>query len=317
MKKIITLAAICLGFTASAQQININSQYIFNQYLLNPGATGSKDYVPVQLNFRKQWAAFEGAPTTQFLTAHGRLAKKMGIGGILFNDVSGPSRRTGIQISTAYHLQIDKNNDHRIGMGLGLNLTQHFIDYTELTTYLPEDPAVVRGINNQLVPDANVGFFYHYKDKGFVGVSAYNLSELRRDLYDFNELLYNPLVRTYYFSGGYNFDLGKKARLNTAALGQLIEAGPFQWEVTVVGEFYRAFWIGASYRHNDAVVGLIGGQAGPFKFGYSYDYTISDIANYSQGSHEVFLELQIGRKDANGSKLPWLKRNRIFSPKIQ
>jgi hypothetical protein len=73
-------------------------------------------------------------------------------------------------------------------------------------------------------------------------------------------------------------------------------------------------WLGASYRHTDAIVGLIGGQAGPFKFGYAYDYTLSDIGDYSTGSHEVFLELQIYSTDE--SKTPWLKRNRIYAPRI-
>ena len=60
---------------------------------------------------------------------------------------------------------------------------------------------------------------------------------------------------------------------------------------------------------------LIGGQFGPFKFGYSYDYTLSDIGDYSQGSHEVFIEMQF-QKSGGNSRTPWLKRNRIYSPKI-
>jgi hypothetical protein len=60
-----------------------------------------------------------------------------------------------------------------------------------------------------------------------------------------------------------------------------------------------------------------GAQFGPFKFGYSYDYTLSDIGNYSTGSHEIFLELQLTPRDRNGNgdqrKTPWIKRNRLYS----
>lgn len=316
MKKQLLIALFLIGAGAqvNAQQIALNSQYLFNQTLVNPGATGSKDYVPVQFHFRKQWNNFPGAPITQALSAHGKVANKIGFGGMLFNDVAGPSRRTGMNINSAYHLQLDSKNDHILGMGLGVSLTQHMIDVTKLTTYLPDDPAVLRGYNNQMVPDANFGVFYYYKDKGYAGLSAHNLVQLKRDLYNFETPFVNPLMRTYYFTGGYNFSFGENWGLMTSTLVQGIETGTVQFDVTAAGLYKNVVWLGASYRHTDAVAFLIGGQAGPVRFGYSYDYTLSDIGNYSSGSHEVFLELQLSK--GGGAQTPWLKRNRIFSPKI-
>ncbi|MDC1245269.1 type IX secretion system membrane protein PorP/SprF, partial [Crocinitomicaceae bacterium] len=52
----------------------------------------------------------------------------------------------------------------------------------------------------------------------------------------------------------------------------------------------------------------------PLKFGYSYDFSLSEIGEYSAGSHEVFIEFQIGKKNAENNKVPWLKRNRIYTP---
>jgi type IX secretion system PorP/SprF family membrane protein len=314
MKKCLLFVFIGLGSLSYAQQIALSSNYLFNEFLINPGATGSKEYIPVQLNFRKQWVQFPGSPTTQSLSCHAQVAERMGFGGYLFNDVAGPSRRTGMNISSAYHLRLDQKDEHRLGLGLSLSLTQHLIDVNQLTTYLPDDPAVLRGYNNQMVPDANFGAYYHFKDKAFAGISAHNLIELRKDLYEFNASIANPLVRTYYLFGGYNFALGKNFGLKTVALGQLIETGTFQVDGSLIGTYKNMIWLGASYRHTDAIVGLIGGQAGPFKFGYAYDYTLSDIGDYSTGSHEVFLELQIYTTDQ--AKTPWLKRNRIYAPKI-
>lgn len=315
MKKYLSILFIGVAGFASAQQISLNSQYLFNEMLVNPGATGAKDYIPIQLSFRKQWVNFPGSPTTQALSAHSKIAKNMGFGGTIFNDVSGPSRRTGMNTNLAYHLQLDRRSDHQLGLGLGLSFTQHLIDVNMLTTYLPDDPSVLRGYNNQFVPDANFGVFYHYKDKGFAGLSAYNLVELKRDLYDFGNPLYNPLERTYYFVGGYEFELSRTFDLKTTALVQMIETFTTQFDFTTVGTYKKVVWLGVSYRHLDAVAFLAGGQAGPFKFGYSYDYTISDIGDYSTGSHEIFLELQLVTEKSN-NKTPWLKRNRIFSPKI-
>lgn len=315
MKKYLALLFLGVAGITSAQQISLNSQYVFNEMLVNPGATGSKDYIPIQLGFRKQWSGFEGAPVTQALSVNSKVGKKMGLGGSLFNDVAGPSRRTGLNVNTAYHLQLDQRNNHKLGLGIGISLTQHIIDVNRLTTYLPDDPAVLAGYNNELIPDANAGVFYYFKDKAYAGVSAYNLVQMDRDLYDFDNSIGNPLVRTYYFLGGYNFSLGEKFGLKASTLVQGIETGTVQFDVTAIGTFKDMIWLGSSYRHDDAVAFMIGGQAGPFKFGYSYDYTLSDIGNYSNGSHEVFLELQLYTKGSD-SRTPWLKRNRIYAPKI-
>lgn len=316
MKKYILI--LFVGFTgiASAQQIALNSQYLFNEMLVNPGAAGAKDYVPVQLSYRKQWVNFPGSPTTQSLSSHSMLTNRFAIGGILFNDVAGPSRRTGFNFNTAYHLQLDNRDEHQLGFGLGVSLTQHSIDVDKLTTYLPEDPSVVRGFNNQMVPDANFGVYYHYLDKAYAGISAHNLVELNRDLYDFANPFYNPLERTYYLLGGYNFTLDqrKEWRLKVSTLAQMIETTNFQIDGTLLFEYKKLIWLGSSYRHNDAVVFMIGGQVGPMKLGYSYDYTLSDIGDYSSGSHEVFLEFQIFN-NGSSSKTPWLRRNRIYSPR--
>lgn len=316
MKKFLTFVAIVSATSfVSAQQISLNSQYLFNEMLVNPGATGAKDYIPIQIAYRKQWANFPGAPVTQAITSHGKVAKKIGFGGSIFNDVAGPSRRTGMNLNAAYHLQLDKANNHRLGMGMGVSLTQHLIDVTRLSTYLPDDPAVTGGYNNQIVPDANVGIFYYFKDKGYAGLSAYNLVQVNRNLYDYQNTFSNSLVRTYYFLGGYNFTLSKNFGFKVATLVQGIETGTVQFDGTGLFTFKDYVWLGASYRHTDAVAFLIGGQIGPFKLGYSYDYTLSDIAKYSYGSHEIFLELQLYKKK-DGGRTPWLKRNRIYAPKI-
>ena len=315
MKKFLAIILISTASAVSAQQISLNSQYLFNDMLVNPGATGMKDYIPIQLSFRKQWTNFPGSPTTQALSSDANVANNIGFGGTVFNDVAGPSRRTGINLNGAYHIKLERSSRHLLGLGLGFSLTQHAIDESKLKTYLPDDAAVLRGYNNTLVPDASFGIFYKFIDKGYVGLSAFNLVQSNRDLFDFQNGIYNPLVRTYYLYGGYNFDLSNTFRLKTSALVQGIETVTVQFDVTTLLEYKKFFWFGFSYRHTDAVVAMIGGQAGPVKFGYSYDYTLSDIGRYSSGSHEVFIELQLSTKNSS-SRTPWLKRNRIYSPKI-
>ena len=50
------------------------------------------------------------------------------------------------------------------------------------------------------------------------------------------------------------------------------------------------YWGGITYRHQDAVV-LIGGLEllNGMRFGYSYDITVSKLASFSSGTHEVMV----------------------------
>lgn len=285
--------------------------------LVNPGATGAiKDYIPLHLNFRKQWTSFPGSPTTQSLSCHTEVESNFGFGGTVFNDNSGPSRRAGINVNGSYLMKLDGRNKQKfIGFGLGVTLAQHYIDIDKLNTYLPDDPAVTRGYNNVIVPDANFGVFFKWKENAYVGLSAYNLVQSNRDLYDFQNPLYNPLARTYYLLFGYDIPTDGKMVYKTTALVRAIETGTFQFDVTGMGVWNNTVWFGLSYRNLDAVSALIGCQLGQFKIGYSYDYTLSDIGQYSSGSHEFFLELQMYNMPGKGGR-NWFKRSLRYAPKI-
>ena len=317
MKNLLVLIFVCATGNSFGQQLHLTTNYIFNQMMVNPGATGSeKNYIPVHLNFRKQWTSFPGSPTTQSISCHSEVQLNFGFGGNLFNDNSGPSRRTGFNANGSYMLKLDGTNKTKfIGFGLGFSLAQHVIDIDKLNTYLPDDPAVLRGYNNQLVPDANFGIFFKWKANAFVGLSAYNLVQSNRDLYDFQNTLYNPLARTYYLLAGYDFETQGKMVYKTATLIRAIETGTVQFDVTAIGVWNNTAWFGLAYRNLDAASALIGCQIGQFKFGYSYDYTLSDIGKYSSGSHEIFLELQLYNMPGKGGK-NWFKRSLRYAPRI-
>jgi type IX secretion system PorP/SprF family membrane protein len=56
----------------------------------------------------------------------------------------------------------------------------------------------------------------------------------------------------------------------------------------VKGPFVAGLW----YRNQDAVVALVGVQNNNFKFGYSYDITVSKLSGNTAGSHEISLQIQ-------------------------
>ena len=102
MKKVIYIGLVLLSVnTVKAQQLTFNSQYMLNQYLINPAAAGTSDYLSIGTSFRQQWAGFKDAPRTQMLTSNGKVGENMGVGGILYNDVTGPLRNLGFTGSYA------------------------------------------------------------------------------------------------------------------------------------------------------------------------------------------------------------------------
>jgi type IX secretion system PorP/SprF family membrane protein len=60
----------------------------------------------------------------------------------------------------------------------------------------------------------------------------------------------------------------------------------------VGGLWYRGNFGKDKFISSDSFIALIGLQRGMFKFGYSYDVTVSSLSNSTGGSHELSLGLQ-------------------------
>ena len=57
----------------------------------------------------------------------------------------------------------------------------------------------------------------------------------------------------------------------------------------------QVLWVGGSYRTGDSFVALIELQlTKKFRLGYSYDFTTTDVKNYSAGSHEIMIGYDFG-----------------------
>ena len=62
------------------------------------------------------------------------------------------------------------------------------------------------------------------------------------------------------------------------------------FDINLNAQFNERFWVGASYRNEDAIVGMLGMNiTEKLKVGYSYDFTTSELKNYSDGTHEIML----------------------------
>ena len=58
-----------------AQQLPFWTQHRSNYFIVNPAVTGARKTFDARMNYRYQWAGFDGAPKTLSIGAHGNFLK--------------------------------------------------------------------------------------------------------------------------------------------------------------------------------------------------------------------------------------------------
>ena len=296
MKRIVTslLLIVCLNLLFAQQQALI-THYMYNGLIYNPAVSGTEKVFSVDLNTRRQWVGIKEAPITQTISAHSLLDKTFGAGGFIFNQVTGPTRRTGLSISSAYHLDLSKTkfSDAKLSFGLAFSLSQFTVDRTQLITRINNDPAVEQSFNNLLSPDASFGLYY-FAPNYYMGFSALNLIQSKVDLLN-SDPNTNTVVRNYYLTAGGNVEIQKDISLSPSLLFQMIESLPYQIDVSLLGWYKEMVSFGISYRNNDAICGMLGYKNKTLRIGYSYDYGVSDLNSFNSGSHEISMTLFLSK----------------------
>ena len=308
IKSLLIGVFVFTGVMTNAQQIALNSQYMFNEFSFNPAVAGTKNFAPLTFSFRRQWMGINEAPVTQNLSFHSFIGKNTGAGVQLYNDVSGPTRRTGLSGTFSYSIKTSEMT--RLSFGMSASVTQFMMDRDKMNTEIPDDIAVQNNTFNELIPDFNFGAYW-YGERHFVGVSGYNLLQSSDDLFDLTTKVTNTLDRTIFAHGGYLFPIGSSFAIEPSVMARYMFNSPFSFDGNVRFILKDQYWLGASYRLNDAVSVMIGADLGVMEFGYSYDLGMSNLSTYNTGSHEIFLTAKLS-KDKK-SRSPWHKRNRIYS----
>jgi type IX secretion system PorP/SprF family membrane protein len=264
---------------------------MFNDAVINPAVCGSKQYDVITLISRSQWAGFEGAPKTQLLGYNKQQGNNMGLGAVLFNDVTGPISRTGTQLSYAYN--VDISSTYKLSFGLSASVFQFLFDGNKATLHDNTfDPAALGGIEKSLVYDATLGT-YLFNENYYFGFSLPQLIQSKINL----ETDKNNLKRHYFFTSGYNYTINNQFDILPSVMLKSTDASPLQFDLNLRAIYNKNFWTGLSYRNQDAVVIMLGMDYENYSFGYSFDRTISDINSYTAGSHGFMISYKIREKE--------------------
>src|SRR6187551_3748479 len=76
MKKSLPLLLLVITTASFAQQKPHYTQYILNNYILNPALSGIENYTDVKMSVRDQWVGLNGSPKTIYFSAQEPIGKK-------------------------------------------------------------------------------------------------------------------------------------------------------------------------------------------------------------------------------------------------
>lgn len=317
-------------FSVHGQQRPHYSQYVLNNFVLNPALSGIENYTDVKLSHRHQWAGFEGAPVTTYFTIHGALGKKdyrttptsfdipgenprgkaywesytapephHGLGLQVVNDRTGPLNRFNLQATYAYHIGLNATTSLSAGVGAGFS--NNTLNRSKLNFFNPViDPAVFGSGNlNSLRPDLSVGLWL-YSAKAYVGVSVQQILPQRVQYSEQANALAveeGRLVPHSFITAGYRFFVSDDVSVLPSVMLKYIQPTPMQGDLNVKFQYRDLLWVGAGARTNGAFIGMMGlNISNTFNIGYSYDYTQSNLQQFSRGSHEIMIGFLLGNR---------------------
>jgi len=301
-----------------AQEMPRSTQYIFNNYLLNPAITGIDNYIDLKMGYRTQWRGLEGAPKTSYISIHSPIGDDFvrssvnsfssagynplsrsyvnqytsaephhGIGFAAMTDKAGQVRQTNVNASYAYHLGL--SNDLNLAMGLSAGFSSLSIDVPNVLVENSSDPLLSADYNNVIRPDLGAGFWL-YSPRFFLGGSAKQLLGFRSKTGSERNDLAAYQSTAFYGTAGYKFFVDEDVAVIPSVLLSYWQNSPAAIDANMKIAYQDKFWIGGSFRNNDSFSMLAGFSMGSLiNLSYSYDVTTSALRNVNNGTHEIVL----------------------------
>jgi len=326
MKNIYALVVLLLVLSqAQAQQRPQYTQYMMNNYLLNPAITGIEDYTDVRLGTRQQWVGLEDAPVTYYISAHMPLNKQAkrvrsvgpnkglrsthtvnqnrfvrayphhGVGITALTDKTGLLRRNHLNLTYAYHLPVSRKVTVSLG-ALG-GVVKNSFNFSEATYNNPADPAYTKDYINRTYIDLGMGTWV-YSDNFFVGISGAQLLRANRDLNRSEDEDTNGVLQKHFFAtAGYKIRLTPDINIIPSVMVKLANPSPVSVDASLRAVYADRVWIGGTYRNKDAVAAMAGVNLTTLlDVSYSYDYNTSNLSIANTGTHEVIVGFKLFNK---------------------
>lgn len=294
MKKRILIIVIVFiaSINAKAQYDAMFTQYMFNEMFINPAYAGSKEAMALTLNHRQQWVNFPGRPITTSFSLHGPLANnKMGLGLSFLNEQIGKLNRNLIYLDYSYRLKTSEKGFLSFGLMGGIHNQVNKL--SELKATETGDIQISQNTPSMFTPNFGAGIYYNTN----TFYAGFSIPRMIDDSYVFDgsgsinkSTKISPSKFHYYLTVGNIFTINDDLKIKSQAMIKIVQNAPIQFEVNANFLIKNKIWAGVSYRSSSEISAILGLQVSPqFLVNYSYDYSLTKIQKYSQGSHEITL----------------------------
>ena len=279
------------------------SQFYANPIYLNPALAGSHGCPRIKMNYRNQWANISGAYVTNTVS-YDQFVNRLQ-GGIAFqitNDMAGKNTINWSTINLAYSYHLRVNHTFTLLIGAQATWNQKFLDWSKLTFgdqinpyrgFVYNTGDLPSGLINSNSTWSTAGFFdvsagiVGYTDHFYFGFASKHLNTPNESV----KLGASTLPMRFTGHVGATIPFKGTGQKETAFSPNIIYTYQHNFMQLNLGGYIKhgnitaGFW----WRSTDAVILSFGIDASTFKFGYSYDLTISELTNITGGSHELSL----------------------------
>lgn len=277
-----------------AQQDPQYTQYMYNMSVINPAYATEGNDINLGALYRAQWVGSVGGPTTGSFFVHVPLQEKIQVGLSVINDQIGDVvNETNVYADFAYILSLGNSTKLSLGVKAGATFFNTNFDGFIYSDVLP-DPAFANNLSKTF-PNIGAGA-YLFGDNYYVGFSAPNLLNSKH-LENNSGIVANGVEEMHFFlTGGYVFEMNENLKLKPAFMTKAVSGAPLSVDLTANVLFNNVFEVGAGYRLDDAITGLVNFRVTPsLRIGYAYDYTLSNLGKFNSGSHEIMILFDINR----------------------
>ncbi len=333
MKKITLIILSCsCSLLALSQAKPFYTQYILNNYILNPAVSGIENYTDVKLSYRNQWAGINGAPVTTYFSVHGPIGKQdynttatsfdiqgynprgkaaydeysappphHGVGFVALNDKTGYINRWSVYGTYAYHKALSAKLTLSAGFEAGfssVNLDRTKIDWGSLD---PNDPTIgySTGELKKVKPEVGAGLWL-YSSNSYIGISVLNIIPGKAKFVTLDKYG-TSFTPNYFITAGHRFFLNDDISALPSVMVQYWQPQLYGVHGNVKLQYHDKFWVGGSYRYSDLVAGY-SAMAGinvsnVFNVSYAYENaTTSRLRTYTKNTHEIVLGFLLGNR---------------------
>lgn len=227
-----------------------------------------------------------------------------GVGGLMISDKYGAFSNTSGYLTYALHLGLTRSLNMSLGLAGGISNWK--LNEQEISMVDPNDETynyLLSQNSTKTFFDLNSGLWL-YTNAWYFG---YSTSQLMQNQIRTISIPAEAKASIHHFvTGGYKFMINEDIFLTPSLLFKFMNPAPATFDINVKVNYQEKIWGGISYRNHDAIVVIVGYNIiDMVNVGYSYDITLSELKNYSSGSHEIVIGVKF-LKDTQSSSISFL-----------